>query len=259
MRGGARDAHGHPAFAGWCTRWPPTHAGRYSACACGLLKCAPWEWWPSPSRDLSIDGAKIAPSARLAFCVLAWAKLFDRFPSPRFAFSTIIVPRPPPTTTTNAPKPRMASASAVLPKGQLARLRQQASTTRSVHSLTPSSSSSLESRDLQQLSNARIAGWVDTVEAKRDKKLRAKAERKAAEEAERERLDAGAAREAGPHQGIAVGAVGRLQDLSLGGAVHRHLACAFVEIVYAHRGGEFSLVVHNTLTRLLPSFHCAST
>lgn len=83
----------------------------------------------------------------------------------------------------------------VLPAHELARLRNSAAaatTSPSSVSLLTSSSTSIDAhrRALKHCSDARIAGWADTVEAKWEKKLRAKIERQEAREKERERVDA---------------------------------------------------------------------
>ena len=83
----------------------------------------------------------------------------------------------------------------MLPVHELARLRNSAAaatTSPSSLSLLTSSSTSIDAhrRALKQCSETRIAGWIDTVEAKWEKKLRAKTERQEARENERERVDA---------------------------------------------------------------------
>lgn len=80
------------------------------------------------------------------------------------------------------------------PSQDLARLRQSAAATAasSPSSSSPSSSSTCidaHRRALKQCSDARIAGWADTVEAKWESKLRAKQLRLEAAEKERERVD----------------------------------------------------------------------
>jgi len=88
-----------------------------------------------------------------------------------------------------------AALFCVLPAHDLVRLRNSAvaaTTSPSSVSLSTSSSTSINAhrRALKQCSDARIAGWADTVEGKWEKKLRAKTERQEAREKERERVDA---------------------------------------------------------------------
>ena len=79
----------------------------------------------------------------------------------------------------------------MLPAQKLARLRiSAAAATTSPPSLSSSTSIDAHRRALKQCSDTRIAGWADTVEAKWEKKLRAKTERQEAREKERERVDA---------------------------------------------------------------------
>lgn len=85
----------------------------------------------------------------------------------------------------------LTSSPVVLPVQELARLRNSAAAaTTSPSSLFSSTSIDAHRRALKQCSDTRIAGWADTVEAKWEKKLRAKTERQEAREKERERVDA---------------------------------------------------------------------
>ena len=97
-----------------------------------------------------------------------------------------------------------ASASAsvhVVPAAELARLRLEAAATTATSSSSSSSSSSGDARAraqdaldrrlaLQQRSQARVARWTDTIEAKQEMKLQWRAERRRREEEERTRLAA---------------------------------------------------------------------
>lgn len=84
------------------------------------------------------------------------------------------------------------SALLVLPQAELARLREAAgasgATALDTHALAARARHERRLQ-LKQRSDARVAGWSDTIEAKQERKLQWRVERREREEAERARLD----------------------------------------------------------------------